>query len=496
MKLKNNLWWHILLVSVVFQLLFWKEQLGLNTLIFTLLIALTQVFNRPAVLQSWSWRITLGGTLLAATMVVYLHSGTSQFAWIASFALLSGFYAEPGLYFAPFGFFNWITHFFKTPYFLLAASPKWKKDVPEVKIRSNRHIWILPISFLFLFMALYLAGNSILSKWSIYILESIGDFLSTLLDYFFSLISFSRIFFTVLSLLVAGSLLMWQKDQFYTRLQEKYPHFLVRKRQKQPEMQKGLHRGIDHFYLSAVYSMVLLNVLIFIVNGLDISVVWLNPASLGVTEMKSFVHEGTYMLIFSIFMAMGVILYFFQGNLHYYKDRKGLLYPAVYAWLLQNAFLTLSVAVRNYHYINQYGLAYKRIGVISFLILTIFGLFTVYLKVARKRSVFHLLHLNSWAVYGMMLLLSVFNWDVLITRYNLTHPQKAPVDLSFLYNTVSDKNLLILKDYKDDPALGNDRWYRNKVELFERRLQRYPGWLSWNYADYLTKRGLWVEPTR
>lgn len=494
MKLKNTLWVYVILVSVVFQILFWNQQLGINTLIFTLLIALTQVFYRPVVLQSASWRITLAGTFLAAMMVLLLHSGTSQFAWIASFALLSGFYAEPGLYFAPFSMFSWIARVFKTPYFLWIESPKWEKEVPQAKKRTNWHIWILPISFLFIFLILYLMGNSILSKWGIYFLESIGHFLSKLLDYLFSLISVSRIFFTIFSLLVAGSLLMWQKEQFYTRLQEKYPHFLVRKRQKQTEMQKGLHRGIDHFYLSAVYSMVLLNVLIFIVNGLDISVVWLNPASLGVTEMKSFVHEGTYMLIFSIFMAMGVILYFFQGNLHFYKDRKGLLYPAVYAWLLQNAFLTISVAVRNYHYINQYGLAYKRIGVISFLILTIFGLFTVYLKVARKRSVFHLLHLNSWAVYGMMLLLSVFNWDVLITRYNLSHPQKAPVDLPFLYLTVSDKNLRILKDYKDNPALGNDRWYGHKVELFERRLQRYPGWLSWNYADYLTKRGLWVEP--
>lgn len=490
MKIKNNLWWHILFASVFFQLLFWKEQLGLNTLIFTLLIALTQVYNRPAVLQSWSWRITLGGTLLASAMVVYLHSGTSQFSWIASFALLSGFYAEPGLYFAPFSVFNWISHFCKTPFFLVATIPKGKKEVPEVKRRSNRHIWILPISFLFLFMVLYLAGNSMLSKWCFYILDAIGNFLSTCLTYFFSLISFSRMLFTVFSLLVAGSLLIWQKEPFYTRLQEKYHHFLERKRVKQPEFRKGLHREIDHFYLSAVYSMVLLNVLIFIVNCLDISVVWLNPASLSVTEMKSFVHEGTYMLIFSIFMAMGVILYFFQGNLHFYKDRKGLLYPAVYAWLLQNAFLTLSVAVRNYHYINQYGLAYKRIGVISFLLLTLFGLFTVYLKVAGKRSVFHLLHLNSWAVYAMLLLLSVFNWDVLITRYNLTHPQKAPVDLPFLYLTVSDKNLRILKDYKDDPALGNNRWYGHKTELFEQRMKLYPGWLSWNYADYLTRRNL------
>ena len=496
MKLKNTLWVYVILVSVVFQLLFWNQQLGINTLIFTLLIALAQVFYRPVVLQSTSWRITLAGTFLAAMMVVLLHSGTSQFAWIASFALLSGFYAEPGLYFAPFSILSWIVHIFKTPYFLMAESPEWKTDTSRIKIRANWHIWILPILLLSIFLSLYLMGQSALSKWGVYVIESIGDLINLFQVYFFSLISLSRIFFTIFSLLVVGSVLLWNKDHFYTRLQEKYPHFLVRKRQKQPEMPKGLHRGIDHFYLSAVYSMVLLNVLIFIVNCLDISVVWLNPASLGVTEMKSFVHEGTYMLIFSIFMAMGVILYFFQGNLHFYKDRKGLLYPAVYVWLLQNAFLTLSVAVRNYHYINQYGLAYKRIGVISFLILTIIGLFSIYLKVARKRSVFHLLHLNSWAVYGMMLLLSIFNWDVLITRYNLTHPQKAPVDLSFLYNTVSDKNLLILKDYKDDLALGNDRWYGNKVELFERRMQRYPGWLSWNYADYRTKRGLWVEPVK
>lgn len=486
MKLRNTLWVYILLVSFAFQLLFWKEQLGVNTLIFTLLIAMTQALYRPEVGRSIAWRITLAGTLLAAAMVVYLHSGTAQFAWIASLALLSGFYAEPGLYFVPFGILGWFAHFIKTPYFLVAESPQWRTEAPVAKQRRNAHIWIMPMVLLSIFMILYLLGNSALSKWCAYIIESIGNFFTHFWEYVFSVISFSRIVFTVFSLLVAGSLLMWNKDQLYTRLQEKYPHFLERIRLKKAGAPKELSREMDNFYLSAVYSMILLNVLIFIVNCLDISVVWLNPASLSAADMKSFVHEGTYMLIFSIFMAMGVILFFFQGNIHFYQDRKRILYPAVYAWLLQNAFLTLSVAVRNYRYIMQYGLAYKRIGVICFLVLTIFGLFTVYLKVARKRSVFHLWHLNSWAVYGMLLLLTLFNWDVLITRYNLTHVQNAPVDMDFLYYSVSDKNLPILKEYQTVDTLWDFTAYQGKLKAFEARMQRYPGWLSWNYADYRT----------
>ncbi|RZK95922.1 MAG: DUF4173 domain-containing protein, partial [Hymenobacter sp.] len=78
-----------------------------------------------------------------------------------------------------------------------------------------------------------------------------------------------------------------------------------------------------------------------------------------------------------------------------------------------------SVGLRNYYYIEATELAYKRIGVYGFLLLTLFGLGTVLLKIWQRRSAFSLVRLNSWAAYALLLGLAAGNWEIWIARYNL-----------------------------------------------------------------------------
>lgn len=116
---------------------------------------------------------------------------------------------------------------------------------------------------------------------------------------------------------------------------------------------------------------------------------------------------------------MGIVLWFFRRNLYFY--------PAGLPWLrwggtvlvVQNAVLVTSVGLRNYYYILHSGLAYKRIGVCFFLLLTFFGLITVLLKIWQRRSAFSIVRLNSLAAYVVLLLLAAGNWEVWMARYNL-----------------------------------------------------------------------------
>jgi hypothetical protein len=83
------------------------------------------------------------------------------------------------------------------------------------------------------------------------------------------------------------------------------------------------------------------------------------------------------------------------------------------------------VFLRNYHYIDFHGLAYKRIGVIVFLALVLVGLVTLFFKIRDKKSFYHLLRVNAWAVLAAFTGLTTVNWDGLITRYNLSHWNKG-----------------------------------------------------------------------
>ncbi len=131
---------------------------------------------------------------------------------------------------------------------------------------------------------------------------------------------------------------------------------------------------------TGIISLVLLNVLLLGVNIVDVNFLWLNFQYKVGEPVYRMVHNGTELLIASIVLAMAILLCFFKGNLNFYKRNKWLKYGA-YAWIVQNAMLVCSVfLLRDYYYILKHGLAYKRIGVLFFLLMVLVGLLTVFLK--------------------------------------------------------------------------------------------------------------------
>ncbi|MEL7340178.1 MAG: DUF4173 domain-containing protein, partial [Bacteroidota bacterium] len=205
--------------------------------------------------------------------------------------------------------------------------------------------------------------------------------------------------------------------------------------------------GLKKEYRVGVLLVGMVNLMLLANNVLDIDWIWLNFVVEPGMNLKNLVHEGTYLLILSIMLSMGIMLYFFRSNQNFYRDQ-GLLHILSYLWIGQNIILLISVALRNYHYIAYHGLAYKRIGVFFFLLATVFGLLTLFHKIRNQRSAYYLFRVNGWAVYGTIVLLCLFNWDMIIARHNLTQEYPGDLDTEFLL-TLSDKTLPVLLEHHD-----------------------------------------------
>ena len=212
-------------------------------------------------------------------------------------------------------------------------------------------------------------------------------------------------------------------------------------------------------------------------------------------------HDGTNALIFSIILAMAVILYFFRGNLNFYHKSK-ILKALAFTWMVQNFILIISVFIRDGYYIEFYGLTHKRIGVLVFAILCIIGLATVYLKVARQKTLFFLFKVNGNIWFALLLAFSVVNWDVFIAKYNLAQSDKVAIDADYLLS-LSDKTLPVLdknraKLYYTPSKDLNGReiakprtkeFYSQQLDerigYFKERYEKV-SWLSWNLPDWNT----------
>jgi hypothetical protein len=156
---------------------------------------------------------------------------------------------------------------------------------------------------------------------------------------------------------------------------------------------------------------------------------------------------------------MAIVLFFFRGNLNFYSKNSTLKFLS-YTWLAQNAVLAVSVAIRNFWYIKYFALAYGRIGVLFFLLLTLYGIYTVFIKVRDKKSTFYLLRSNNLVIYCMLVFMTFFNWDVIVARYNFRHYQTSFVHLNFLSEL----------SYKALPYLDKDMEELNRIQTIQNSL--------------------------
>ncbi|MEP7265818.1 MAG: DUF4173 domain-containing protein, partial [Bacteroidota bacterium] len=272
-------------------------------------------------------------------------------------------------------------------------------------------------------------------------------------------------------------------------------------RMRNPDYHFTLYRttALKNEFRAAIFLFSCLNIILLLVNLIDINWVWFNFDWSG-QYLKQFVHEGTWLLIASIIISMVLVLFFFRGNLNFFTKNKPLK-VLCYIWLIQNCILVISVGIRNLYYIQHFALAYKRIGVLIFLLLTLIGILTIIYKIQNRKSAFYTTRVNALSLYIVLLISSFFNWDNIIARYNFNHYQTAFVHLDFL-SALSDKALpYLLKSDAELTSLSKsqatlfhfDYNYMKPEQyaaIIDKRVTTFrdkwesKSWLSWNYAEY------------
>lgn len=131
------------------------------------------------------------------------------------------------------------------------------------------------------------------------------------------------------------------------------------------------------------------------------------------------VHQGVYALMFSIVCAIALILYFFRGNLNFFEGNKRIK-TLTYVWIALNVTLVAITCYKNYAYVEALGLTYKRIGVFVYLLLTLTGLVTAYIKVSEIKNFTYLVRTNIATLFAFLVISAIIPWNKTITWYNLT----------------------------------------------------------------------------
>lgn len=475
---------------VVFHIFFWQKTLGVNILLFTVLMTGALFYIYEDARQSSAARMTAIGTFITAICVVVFNSTFSKVIHILSFISMVGFVHQREMRFLWYGMLI-------TFYSILAAPinivQNFTKRLPNSQWfnQSWRYaqLSIIPIFVLFVFFGLYSLSNSQFGR----VVDNSFDRILSFFDNSVTTFTPMYFFFTLGSIFIIGGLFF--KNRWNWLIQKQINHQETIERKRKPFKSRSI-LGLKNEYRSALILLVTLNALTFMVNLTDLQHTWIGFNALDPYNISMDVRMGTYVLILTIIIAISLLMFYFRRNLNFYKNNRWLK-VAAYTWIAQNIFLALSVALRNIRYVNEYGLTYKRIGVFIFLGLVIYGLTTVIKKIQDKKTSYYLFKQNAWALYLAMIILSACNWDVWMTNYNLHVNKNENADFIYLIHYMSDKNLPQLIAYQqsedaapyDDESEDADPYQKENINSKKQQFlqkTKHQSWLEWNYADHQT----------
>ena len=456
-----------IVLALLFGYLFYPLSAGLNVFAFDAAALLGLFAYRPALAHRPAVRWAVFLLLASAASIVVVNGPASLLAHHLSFLALLGFVQERELRFVWYGLLLGVLALVAGPTrYLKELNVRYRSRIP----RSDRWVWIRPMLTAGVvacpFFLLYSVGNSAFFGS----LESLFGWLDRMqgADRFLRFVVVA-----LFGLCCSLPLLLAGHDFGLIAEEDADPDRLYRSRSNRKGITPPL--ALRREYRQGIMVFGTLNLLVGAVNLTDLRFIWLSATEVPAATLSEYVHAGTNSLITSILLAMLVVLYFFRRNLNFYPQARSLRILA-YLWLAQNAFLALSVGVRNWHYVNAYGLAMGRIHVAFGLCLILVGVYSLYRKVRDRKSLRYLFQVNGLSAWLFLVAFAAVNWSGVITRVNLQQPTYR-IDWAYLVEDLGRKTYFLLR--REEGRMPSR--YRQKIQ---QTVAPAGDWRTWNYADW------------
>lgn len=442
-KMKKNDW-AIIISVLVYGTLFYEQTAGINFLVFNIFLVGLLLYRRMDLIKSKVWLSVAVGAIASSFFIFMYGSALAIWANMFSLFIISALSINPKTSFL-------------TSIFLTICSTSTScvfMFIDWVKRKGNQEagvykrpfyvklfLFIIPFLIAILFFFFYQTSNPLFYDFT----KNIN------LDF----ISIGWIFFTLGGLLLLYGFFHNTIMPIFYELDSRVSLNLTPEIASRNNFFNSIMR-IDNENLSGIILFVMLNLLLLMLNILDINYFLFNGKLPEGVTYKGFVHDGIGTLIMSIIVAICIILFYFRGNLNYYKQSKWLKIMAL-LWIAQNAFMIFSTAYRNNLYIEESGISYKKIGVYVYLILALIGLATTLIKVVKLKTNWYLFRVNAAMYYYFIVFACFFNWDVIITNFNIKKYTDEHKKLEkYLLLDLSYKNLPQLLTLPDSAANSDD----------------------------------------
>lgn len=342
--------------------------------------------------------------------------------------------------------------------------------------------WALPLAMTCVFLFLFALANPLISAW-------IAD-LEFL--FFLSHINFERVFFWLLIAFLCWSFL----KPSLQKLQNFLPKTL-RENIKQTNHISSVQGVLNE--PTVFRSLVLFNALFAVQTALDFQYLWIGQTLPNGVTFSEYVHNGTYILIFTTLLAASFILYVTGTKKRHEKSPR--IMGLLLMWITQNIILVMSNVMRMELYVEAFALTYLRLSVLIWLTLVIIGLTLIIIRLLKRHSNIWLIKTNLISLATILYLMSFANLPYLIASYNVTTAEQnlgKRLDIQYIIK-LGPNALPALKRISDNPKwqskievqkfwMDNGRKKFNFQQATDKLIWQanhaYSDWRQWNFRDY------------
>lgn len=439
---KND--WAIIISVLLYSILFYEQEAGINFFIFNISLVGLLLYRNWQLIKNKVWFSVAAGALISSFFIFMYGSALAIWANLFSLFILSALSINPKTSFLTSIFLSICSIGASCVFMFIDWVNRKSRQITETYKRPfyvKLFLIIVPFFIAVLFFFFYQSSNPLFYDFT----KNIN------LDF----ISIGCILFTIGGLLLLygffhNRTIRGISDKDESAVLDLSPDSASRK-----NFLNSLMRT-DTENLSGIILFCMLNCLLLILNVLDINYFLFDGQLPKGVNHKAFVHDGIGTLIASLVVAIIIILFYFRGELNYYKNGKWLRVMA-FLWIAQNAFMIFSAAYRNNLYIEESGISYKKIGVYVYLILTLIGLTTTFIKVVKRKTNWYLFRMNAAVCFYFLVIGCMFNWDIIITDFNIKKYTGEHKKLEkYLLLDLSYKNLPQLLTLPDSAANRDD----------------------------------------
>ena len=316
--------------GLLFSLIFWHEKIAINALIYDGFILLSVFKLYPVAFSRQVVKWLLAAHVVTLVAVIVHNTLLSKLAFSTTLLLLVvliQFWHRSVWYAAASAIGN---------YSLLAFS--FIEEISRIKKTGKKSFWvkkisfflIIPIMITFVFFLVYLLSNTVLQD----VINSMAIALDRFFSRFFAWVNWPYFVFVAFGLFITGGLLLKMRSNYFSEKEFTKQDDLRRKRKSLKSRNKVASLDLLTLFMGrfangimalrnentiGLISLVMLNILLLFINVIDIKYVWFGFTYTANVSLTKYVHEGAGLLIFSIVLAMLVLLFFFRGNLNFYK---------------------------------------------------------------------------------------------------------------------------------------------------------------------------------